>query len=71
LLLLITNSYCAFAFPVLFHKILGVRGFFTKDMVAKKGRKIKDFYIPRISKMIRVVDADTKTTFKKEVSMLR
>jgi len=49
---------------------LGGRGFLTEEMVLKKGYKMKDFKIPRISKMIRIVDADLKRNLRKDVSIL-
>jgi hypothetical protein len=49
---------------------LGGRGFLTEEMVLKKGREMKDFQIPRISEMIRTVDADLKRNLKTEDSIL-
>lgn len=49
---------------------LGGRGFLTEEMVLKKGHTMKDFQIPRISEMIRVVDADLKRNLKKDESIL-
>ena len=49
---------------------LGGRGFLTEEMVLKKGHKMKDFQIPRISEMIRIVDADLKRNLKKDEFIL-
>lgn len=39
---------------------LGGRGFLTKEMVKEKGHNMEDFTIPKISKMMRIVDTDWK-----------
>lgn len=49
---------------------LGGRGFLTEEMALKKGHKMKDFQVPRISEMIRIVDADLKRGLNKNASML-
>jgi len=49
---------------------LGGRGFLTKEMVLKKGRQVQDFQIPRISEMMRIVDADLRRNLNKDVSIL-
>lgn len=41
------------------HKMaMGGRGFVTEKMAKEKGRELKDFIIPRISSMIKIVDTD-------------
>ena len=49
---------------------LGGRGFLTEEMVLKKGHTMKDFQIPRISEMMRIVDADLKNSLKTQDSIL-
>jgi len=49
---------------------LGGRGFLTEEMVKKKGRTMEDFFTPRISEMMRVVDADLKRNLMMNESAL-
>lgn len=50
---------------------LGGRGFLTEDMVKNKGRSLQDFTIPKISKMMRIVDEDWKKTLGDNSSLFK
>lgn len=50
---------------------LGGRGFLTKKMVEAKGQTLEDYKIPRISKMMELVDEDWRKTLGDDSSLFK
>ena len=50
---------------------LGGRGFLTKEMVEAKGQTLEDYKIPRISRMMELVDQDWRKTLGENSSLFK